>query len=99
MALIRVTASQIRRTSEQLRNYNQSFDGQVKNLESSEGALNSMWDGQANDAFHTAFMNDKQYMNQFYQLINKYCQALDDIATQYENAEAMNTDTASRRNF
>lgn len=99
MALIRVTASEIRKTAEQLRTYNQNFDGQVKNLESSEGSLNTMWDGQANDAFHTAFMNDKQYMDQFYQLINKYCQALDEIAVQYENAETVNTDTASRRNF
>lgn len=99
MALIRVTASQVRNTAGQLRDYNQNFNGQVQKLQESEASLNSMWDGQANDAFHAAFTSDKEYMTQFYTLINKYCEALDQIATEYENAENVNTDTATRRSF
>lgn len=99
MALIRVTAAQVRTTANSLREYNQNFNGQVQKLQESEGALNSMWDGQANDAFHTAFTNDKEYMTQFFNLINKYCEALDNIAAEYEKAESLNLDTASKRSF
>ena len=42
MALIRVTASQVRSTAEQLRTFNQNFNNQVNNLVSAEGNLNSM---------------------------------------------------------
>ena len=37
-------------------------------------------------------------MNQFYVLIEKYCQALEQIAQAYEEAEARNTETATKRN-
>ena len=97
MALIRVTASQVRSTAEQLRTFNQNFNNQVNNLVSAEGNLNSMWDGQANDAFHAAFNNDKEDMTQFYNLINRYCEALDNIAAEYERAEAKAADIAARR--
>ncbi|MGL5436036.1 MAG: WXG100 family type VII secretion target [Lachnospiraceae bacterium] len=97
MALIRVTASQVKVTANQLRDFNGQFNTQVARLQSSEESLNGMWDGQANDAFHAAFNSDKEYMTQFYNLINKYCEALDQIAQEYDNAEAVNTDTATRR--
>ena len=99
MALIRVTASQVRSSANSLRELNQQFNSQVQNLQASEESLNGMWDGQANDAFHAAFMSDKEYMKQFYNLINKYCEALDSIATEYENAESINLDTATKRSF
>ena len=99
MALIRVTASQVRNSAESLRVLNQQFNSQVQNLQAAEESLNGMWDGQANDAFHAAFLSDKEYMTQFYNLINKYCEALDSIATEYENAENINLDTATRRSF
>ncbi|MDD3253299.1 MAG: WXG100 family type VII secretion target [Lachnospiraceae bacterium] len=99
MALIRVTSSQVTSTATQLRDYNQNFNSQVQALQSSEESLNGMWDGQANDAFHAAFNNDKEYMTQFYNLINKYCEALDQIAAEYDKAESMNTDTATKRSF
>ena len=99
MALIRVTAAQVRSTANQLREYNANFNGQVNKLQESEASLNSMWQGQANDAFHAAFSSDKEYMTQFYNLINNYCEALDQIATEYENAENVNTDTATKRTF
>lgn len=99
MALIRVTASQVRNSAESLRGLNQQFNSQVQNLQAAEESLNGMWDGQANDAFHAAFLSDKEYMTQFYNLINKYCEALDSIATEYENAENINLDTATKRSF
>ena len=86
-------------TADQLRQYDSQFKSQVDNLETHELNLSSMWEGQAKDAFHNAFNNDKEYMNQFYVLIEKYCQALEQIARSYEEAEARNTDTATKRSF
>lgn len=99
MALIRVTAAQVKRTSEQLRSYNDHFNKRVGDLVSAEGKLSSMWDGEANDAFHTAFNNDKEYMMQFYNLINRYCEALDNIAAEYEAVEKRAADLARTRKF
>ena len=97
MALIRVTSSQVRSTASQLRDYNANFNGQVNKLQESEASLNSMWEGAANDKFHSEFLNSKDYMTQFYTLINKYCEALDQIAAKYDETEARNVETASRR--
>lgn len=99
MAQIRVTAAQVRSTADQLRQHNSQFKTQVDNLETHELNLCGQWEGQAKDAFHNAFNSDKEYMNQFYVLIEKYCAALDQIAQAYEEAETRNTDTASKRSF
>ncbi len=99
MAQIRVTASQVRTTATSLREYNQNFSAQVQNLQDSEESLNSMWEGQAKDAFHAAFSSDKQYMTQFHGLVEKYCEALDSIAEQYESAERINAEMARTRSF
>lgn len=99
MALIRVTAAQVRRTAEQLRSYNDHFNKRVGDLVSAEGKLSSMWDGEANDAFHAAFNNDKEYMTQFYNLIMRYCEALDNIASEYEAAEKRAAEIARSRKF
>ena len=71
MALIRVTAAQVKSTADQLRQYDSQFKSQLDNLETHEQNLSSMWEGQA----------------------------LEQIARSYEEAEARNTDTATKRSF
>lgn len=99
MAQILVTSAELRNAASTLREYNASFKNQVANLESSEGTLKSQWQGQANDAFHTAFMNDKAFMDKFAAEIEKYCQTLETIAAKYDTAEAANTETAVTRKY
>lgn len=99
MALIQVTAAQLRAKASELRSANGNFKSQVGSLESQEGSLASMWEGEAKNAFHTAFMNDKAQMDKFYDLIEQYCRTLEDIAQKYEQAEAVNTQTASNRTY
>lgn len=99
MALIQVTASQLKSKANELRSFNGQFKSQVGNLESQEASLASMWEGEAKNAFHTAFMNDKGQMDKFYELIEQYCQALETIAQKYEQAEAQNAQTASQRTY
>ena len=66
MALIRVTANEIKAKASGLRDLNNQFKTQVTNLENYEQSLASMWEGQAKDAFHNAFNNDKAQMDNFH---------------------------------
>lgn len=99
MAQILVTSAELRGAAGTLREYNANFKNQVANLENSEGALKSQWQGAANDAFHTAFMNDKAFMDKFAVEIENYCQALETIAAKYDAAEAANVETAVTRKY
>lgn len=99
MALIQVSAAELKAKAAELRNLNAQFKSQVGNLESQEQNLVGMWEGEARDAFHTAFNNDKTQMDNFYNLIEQYCVALENIAVQYERAEAQNVSTAATRTY
>jgi WXG100 family type VII secretion target len=99
MAEIRVTSSELRTKAEELRRDNGQFKTLVGNLESSEQELASMWEGDAKEAFHNAFQNDKIQMDNFYNLIEQYCVTLENIATKYDQAEAANQATAVQRSY
>lgn len=99
MAYFQVTPSELRSTASTLREYNSNFKNQVSALESSEGTLNASWEGPAKDTFHTSFMNDKAYMDSFSAVIEKYCVTLEEMAAEYEKAEAANVEIAKNRNY
>lgn len=99
MAQIMVTSSELRSRASTLREYNSNFKQQVESLSNAEGTLGTQWQGAAKEAFHTAFMNDKAYMDQFAAEIEKYCVALETIAGKYEAAESANVDTAKTRKY
>lgn len=95
----KVTPSILSREAEELTNLNERFKRVVEQLETSENALNGMWDGEANDTFHTAFITDKEKMIQFYNLIIKYANQLKTISDRYAKAEQKNTGIASKRTY
>lgn len=97
MAEIQVTATQLKSKADELRNLNSSFKSQVGNLEGQEQDLVGMWEGEARNEFHKQFGLDKAQFDEFYQLIEKYCEALITIAAKYEQAEAANLALASAR--
>lgn len=99
MAAFQVTSSQLKAKAGELRNLNAQFKTQVGNLETQEGSLMSMWEGEAKKAFDTAFKNDKVQMGNFYNLIEQYCVALENIAAKYDMAEAQNVSTATARSY
>lgn len=99
MAIIRVTAAQLKNGAEELRNLNQQFKAAVSDLESTEGSLNSMWEGDARNAFHQAFTSDKTQMDNFFNAIEVYAQRLEAAAAKYEQAEAQNTEIATTRTY
>lgn len=99
MAMIHVTSARLRKAAQELQNLNSQFKNKSEDLSTKEQALCQMWEGQAKDAFHMAFLRDGQQMNAFHQLIVQYVQALLDIAARYEQAEARNTEIAGSRKY
>lgn len=99
MSQFKVTSSVLKTQSSELSDLNGRFKSAVEQLVSAEANLNSMWDGEANDAFHNAFMTDRGKMNEFYNLIVQYVEKLNSIATRYEQTEKTNTEIATNRSY
>lgn len=99
MAAFQVTSSELKAKANELRELKNQFKTQVGNLESQEGSLLTMWEGEAQRTFDTAFKNDKVQMDNFYNLIEQYCVALENIATKYDMAESQNVSTAQARTY
>lgn len=96
---IQVTTGTLTNKANELKSLNSRFKSQVETLKSQESSLNSMWDGEANTAFHNAFNKDVIQMNNFYNAIEKYVSSLNEIAKNYENAEKVNLSTATNRSY
>ncbi len=99
MAAFQVTSSELKAKASELRELNAQFKTQTGNLETQEGSLITMWEGSARNAFDTAFKNDKTQMDNFYNLIEQYCVALENIAAKYDMAETQNFSTAQSRTY
>ena len=99
MAQIKVTSAELRRKAETLKSLNSQFKAKVGDLTNCEQSLASMWEGDAKNAFHKAFNNDRIQWNNFHTLIEQYIVTLNNIATEYDNKEAINTNIASGRNY
>lgn len=97
MAQITVTASKLSQAAENLQQLNESLNAQIAILESTEGDLCTMWDGDAKEAFHNAFQRDKTQMTNFKMAIDQYIVALNNIAGKYSQAESINIETANTR--
>jgi WXG100 family type VII secretion target len=99
MAAFTVTSSELRTKASSLRESNAQFKTQTGNLDEQEGSLLSMWEGEAKTAFDNAYKSDRTQMDNFYNLIEQYCVALETIAEKYDQAEAANVSTASQRTY
>lgn len=95
--MIRVSAEQLIARANELKDLNTQFRSTVTELESTEETLRSMWEGDANNAFHRAFTSDKVQMTNFYNAIELYVYKLLEIAAKYQQAEATNTEIATNR--
>ena len=93
------TPAQLRAKAEELAALNNSFKTNVSELEAEEQNLMGKWEGQAKEAFHQAFSSDKIQMTNFSTLIEKYVASLITIAAKYEEAERINTETATARKY
>lgn len=96
---ITVTTQSLNTGAGNLKAENSKFKKKVEELIQVENTLNSMWDGEANDAFHKAFQKDVIQMNNLYNAIEKYVTSLEQIAKEYDRAEKANLNTASTRTY
>lgn len=94
-----VSINDLKAKVDSLRQLNSQFKSQVGELEATEANLNGMWEGEAKNAFHNAFMSDKAQMDNFYNAVELYAQRLEAIAARYAQAEAANVDIASERTY
>ena len=99
MSFFQVTAAELRKKAEQLKGLNSRFKTGVDTLENTEQSLKSMWEGEANDTFHKAFLRDKGQMDQFHAVIEQFIEALLVIAAKYEAAENKNISIAATRTY
>ncbi|MDE7261697.1 MAG: WXG100 family type VII secretion target [Oscillospiraceae bacterium] len=99
MSYFMVTASQLRAKAEELRQSNEQFKSQVNTLNDQEAHLGAMWEGESKNAFHNAFQRDKAQMDNFFNAIAQYVNALESIAQKYEEAERQNIEIASNRTY
>jgi WXG100 family type VII secretion target len=96
---IQVTTNTLTTKANELKNLNSQFKKNVETLRTQESSLNSMWEGEAKDAFHSAFTSDATQMDNFYNAIEKYVASLLEIVAKYEAAEKKNLSTAQTRSY
>lgn len=94
-----VSVSDLKVKVDTLRQLNAQFKSQIGELEATEANLNGMWEGEAKEAFHNAFLSDKTQMNNFYNAIEVYAQRLEAISARYAQAEATNVEIAAERKY
>lgn len=99
MSQYTVTIQQITSAIDTLTQLNSEFKTATSNLETTEGQLCSMWEGDARDTFDAAFKKDKTQMDNFYNAIQQYINVLTQAKEKYLAAEQANTETASTRNY
>lgn len=96
---ITVNTSTVTNKAGELKSLNSNLKKQIETLTTTENSLNSMWEGDAKEAFHKAFSNDVIQMNNFYNAIEKYVASLQEIVSAYEKAEKTNLNTATTRAY
>jgi len=99
MSFIQVTAEELRNRANELQGLNSRFQTEIENLLSCQSNLNTMWEGEAKEAFNQAFQKDKGTMDSFKSAIDQYIQALLTIASRYEEAEKKNLSMATTRSI
>lgn len=99
MSFIQVTSTELRNSATELQGLNSKFQNEIENLMSCQSNLNTMWEGEAKEAFNSAFIKDKGNMDNFKTAIDQYIQALLTIAARYEEAEKRNVSVASTRSY
>ncbi len=97
MSMFRVTTTILRAEAEKLKELNEQFKSNVEMLTEKENSLSGMWEGEARNAFHTAYSNDKVQFDNFYRVINEFVNRLQEDAAAYDKAESIAVDIATKR--
>ena len=99
MSKFSVTATELVSAANMLSEDNNQFRARVNDLVTCASELASMWEGEANNQFNTAFNNDQERWSEFAVLIDQYVEALNAVARAYAQAEETNVSTAATRTY
>lgn len=91
MSFYQIDSRQLRSKKDELAGLSQRFIREKENLCAVELALGSMWEGSANERFHSEFMKNAGQMDSFIQVISQYLGVIERIAQRYDLAEQKNT--------
>jgi len=94
MAEFTVTASELLAKAAELERLNKQLEIKIQVLQTEEAALKGMWEGEAKEAFSSAFNKDKGKMLLFHTEMGKYAGMLRTAASRYEAVERRNALTA-----
>lgn len=94
-----ISMNDLRTKAEMLRQLNAQFRNQVDEMTAIEANLNGMWEGQAREAFHSAFESDRVQMSNFYNAVEVYAQRLELMLEAYIRAENANIQIANERTY
>ena len=87
MPEIRVTPQQLKEKAAVLEDLNRRFRAEVEKMAGYEQELSTMWEGDAQAAFRSAFHSDAAKMDAFARNIDRYVAALRESAQRYEQTE------------
>ena len=90
MSFYQVDSKQLRSKKDELSTLIQRFIREKENLCAGEVALRGMWEGQANDAFHSEFMKSAGRMDTFVRVIDQYANVIESVVGRYDMAEQNN---------
>ena len=99
MTMIQVTSVKLKNTAQELQGLNSRFQNMSTELDQREQALCTMWEGKAKEAFHRAYVRDREQMEVFARLIAQYARILQEISERYEQTELRNAQIASKRSY
>ena len=93
----RVTPAQLSQQAQELQSLNERFKTEVTAMTEKEQALSGMWEGEARNAFHNAYATDAEKFANFYNGINRFAEALLEVAKRYAEAETAAASQANTR--
>lgn len=100
MALIYLeSSSSLSEKANELEVLNDRFLVIIENLNDYEENLSSMWEGEAKEAFRSAYHSDSVQMKNFYNAVFLYVAKLREIVEKYRQREMINTQLATARTY
>ncbi|MCR5672766.1 MAG: hypothetical protein K6F87_03505 [Lachnospiraceae bacterium] len=90
MSFYQVDSNRLRGKKDELAGLNQRFGQEKEVLCRRETLLRSMWEGEANENFHSLFIRNATQMDSFYELVNRYIEVIGNVAQRYDIAEQNN---------
>lgn len=90
MSFYQIDSSALRARKDELSGLLVRFIKEKENLCAKELSLRSMWEGVANESFHSEFMRNAGQMDAFRDVVERYINVIGYIADRYDLAEQKN---------